>query len=628
LTILVFVDAASELPLLRDAGLLRPGHDANVVALTPAAQWALERESVPHRPIDEYLSEPRYNEIALENMKRLHDSSRVFDDVLGSHVGELSEHGLRPAWMHFFHLKALIDSVHGSATAIAHAIRDTKPTEVCYVAPLDVGPDPYLIEADPALNARLIPIIATALEVPVRAIAGEHTETVVPRAPVSLLKRVLPPGVTSLLRTSRRIGIRAGVRLVLDRRLGGKRPTVLVLLPSPDIDALEASGAARKSFRWTGWESAPSAGSSDALSRSLDAAWTAARDEPAVRAPWVVDGVDCWPYVEGRMQSLAVNVVPDLLRAYESTARQLDRSGASLMLTGTTFSYRHRAAVRAAWNADVPVVMHQHGGGHGFMERPAQWLTDVAWTDVFAVWGDGVADYFERRKPIVPMAKPLLAAVGSPRLENIFNRRDAVHRELRGTLNVLYAPTSLAGAARHGPYAHYPDVFHAGLERRIVDTVCAAPGVRLTLKMPTRDASGDRVPDPLPDYVAERGYGTCTVVRDGGFVDHLADADLIVVDWPSTVLLQALSTDRPVLVLAERWTIPFDKRARELLERRAGFDDDTERFLGMLAAYLAAPPKREDGLVNDDFLRAYGIGPEGASPLDAFVELLREVVAD
>jgi hypothetical protein len=105
-----------------------------------------------------------------------------------------------------------------------------------------------------------------------------------------------------------------------------------------------------------------------------------------------------------------------------------------------------------------------------------------------------------------------------------------------------------------------------------------------------------------PPWVDE--ISNLKVVKDSqSFVELLQCHDVIIIDCPTTTLLQAIATGLPVFVLMRHWTYP--QHALQMLTNRAVVADNIQNLIDALQKYLidgTYPARIED----NSFLRAYG----------------------
>jgi hypothetical protein len=120
-------------------------------------------------------------------------------------------------------------------------------------------------------------------------------------------------------------------------------------------------------------------------------------------------------------------------------------------------------------------------------------------------------------------------------------------------------------------------------------------------------------PFPAPDQLdtpATRLAGlpgsNCRVERRVKLPTLFKRTDLIVLLFPSTALLEALLTDRTVLVLVDPNFVTMLPEARKALERRAHVASSPAEFLTVYRSLLDRGDFRSAGGVDDTFLKRYG----------------------
>jgi hypothetical protein len=248
---------------------------------------------------------------------------------------------------------------------------------------------------------------------------------------------------------------------------------------------------------------------------------------------------------------------------------------------------RDVALFAAARGAGVPTAVHQHGGFLGYPEVPAARIHELACSDAYLAYGEGVTRWIETQRVSVDPV-----AVGSSALDSL---RGAARTDAR---TVVYAPTMLMGDARYFSRHIYPDIWYWRLQRIVVERCARLAPERVLVKLPPAEPAQS----PLARWIADREFPNVDVVRDVAFADVVADAGLVVLDSPATTLLQALAAGVPVVAFADSQWMTFHADAVEQLRRTASFSTDVEAFLEEVERAIAAPPQPDD----HTFLREYG----------------------
>ena len=112
------------------------------------------------------------------------------------------------------------------------------------------------------------------------------------------------------------------------------------------------------------------------------------------------------------------------------------------------------------------------------------------------------------------------------------------------------------------------------------------------------------------------------------FRDFLHDADLFIMDHPSTTLVQALTTNKKIILYADRTFLRFDPHALELVKKRAVFSETREHFFKDMERVLGKDDWALPEPVNDEFLRGYGTylndGQSAERAVQTLIDLARK----
>jgi hypothetical protein len=98
----------------------------------------------------------------------------------------------------------------------------------------------------------------------------------------------------------------------------------------------------------------------------------------------------------------------------------------------------------------------------------------------------------------------------------------------------------------------------------------------------------------------------CKVVRYTGLLDLMPKSDLILLDFPSTALLQAATTDRPMIVLVDARFLRMEPEALRLLRRRAWVGESLDEFMTLAVQFLKKGDFSRLNAPDDEFLQRFG----------------------
>lgn len=380
------------------------------------------------------------------------------------------------------------------------------------------------------------------------SLSAEMFPPVLERAGVRV--RALPaPGrpPTDSARPSR--GMLAGSSTRVRRALHRRRPWILCLDDQYNLpavrDALRARGA--DPLLWL-----PPAARATSSPPRLDVVL-----EPLLQ----VAGVDLWPGVQRRLSELREHSLPADAAALRAAEIAVARDRPDALLGSTYASPLAKAAATAARAAGVPSIVMRHGE-LGIRDLPLMRFNDLDVVDHALCWGSWEAAFIEHRA-----LRPVEAhVVGAPMIEESAAHapaRAALRRELgiggRDRVAMLVT-TSLSGegwyAGRSVPF----DLSHARHQIALAEALLSVDGLRVVVKEQADDG-------PLSAWAKTTGAGSAIdFIHGRPFAELVNLADVTVLDFPSTTLVQALCGTARVVVVRHPITV-WEPGVLEHLER-------------------------------------------------------------
>jgi hypothetical protein len=129
---------------------------------------------------------------------------------------------------------------------------------------------------------------------------------------------------------------------------------------------------------------------------------------------------------------------------------------------------------------------------------------------------------------------------------------------------------------------------------------------------------------PIRSYVEEKGFKNLSFVKqEHSIIELISVADAIVIDFPFTTILQAMTTVKPIFVYLGH--LHYDEEACSLLGKRAIYDKDLNCFKDRLEQYLSNAIYETD-INNIEFLIKYGLASVEGSPGLRAAETLKQII--
>jgi len=252
----------------------------------------------------------------------------------------------------------------------------------------------------------------------------------------------------------------------------------------------------------------------------------------------------------------------------------------------------------------IPIICWQHGS-QSFYEGRGTAETELLYTDYYFTYGPDVTEAYNQLKSEYNF-----------RSVNIGSSTIDVLKDIKGSEKyILYATTNYyQNHLYFGIYPPFSDIDLYYVQKKILNFLGSLKNERIIFKLHPNVSF--RI---YPDLILKKN--NIEVIRtEKSFIELLPDAKLIILDWPSTTLLQAAATRKPIFVLTN-----FSKLKPEaliLLRRRAVCGETVEQLIEALNFYLKHGIYPSD--VHDrEFLKMYGTYfDDGKSAERAFNKIL------
>lgn len=338
--------------------------------------------------------------------------------------------------------------------------------------------------------------------------------------------------------------------------------------------------------------------------------------DPQIRDLFRECGIDFFPLLKDRLLSIAARSPEDYAGA-RKTLEKLRRRGLKGILTSSAATGRHHLILRAAQSLEIPVLLWQHGFVvHGERINQLYDYSDRMTADATLVYGEGARVSYERHGENFPSR---LITVGSAQIENLSPSPDADRRK------ILYATTNYFG---NYWYFGFEPVWSDNLffrdQEAILDALLVLQrerGAEITVKLHPSEAFA---PPPWAEEIKRRA-GWRVIRREASFTDLARESGTVLLDLPSTTLLQAIALGRPLFALMRHWSYHPD--ALNLLKKRAVCEDSAATLMARVSGFLDSGSYEAD-LRDLSFLRAFGSANERPLSRDLALEAVRTMTAD
>ncbi|MDA2933998.1 hypothetical protein MYX82_06610 [Acidobacteria bacterium AH-259-D05] len=527
--------------------------DYHVISLSPLTEVALEQAGRPYTRPEDYFDEMALENEGIANFAKVETLCSALDAIFADTVSDIARHKLQPARWHYFWLKIVYDAFFIRAYQLRRVLAAEAPKEVLYFQRSQPDLSREWISQSESLYAILLDRLLPAQE-----IAGKRLEPVSEYHPDQLTT----PGRKrrfSLLRVRCSLNWRAKRALETFRRMRSRaiRGRVLCLDYQYSIPYI-ASELQQLAYDVWVWRDGLTVGQVGSFTKhTLKAAvqrpekqiasiWSLVEADRTIRDLFCWEGHDPWPAVAPRLRRLVEQGLAEVLNHYAAAQDALTELQPDVVLMSVASFAWQKAICHAARQARIPSIVSRHGEA-GSRHMPMLAHQDIESVDWVLCWGRFECDWSQR------YGNPDLrtAVVGAPMIETTVNAapsKSTVRRQLgfdRADRIALYVPSCICD--NHWYIGHHSpnDNSYFRQQKRIVETLMTLFGWRVVIKEHPGVSES-----PLERWWDRFDRGKRPVViRYPGFGQLIYLADVVVLDIPSTTLVQALHGSARIYVV-------------------------------------------------------------------------------
>jgi len=616
-----------------------------IIPLTPQAACECYIQSLPHRAIEEFFDVRAFLALDEPMLAFQAEWADELDAYVWEHVPEFKEYEFRPAGLYFYFLKVMLDTLFRASFGLAHVFLSNVTRAIWFEGREGATLQETLFFDEPVYGA-LIPAFARQYEVQAQVLpcptgsGGQVPSPLLsPQPPAfsdgvafknpslrGILKRFLPEWAVLFLKS--KLFPEEHARLATQEN-EFRRPDILSFAWGGDLNFV--LDLARERLIAVS-EGSQAIGAFDSghglpceLGSRLQEFWATMKAETFFHRPLRWLGVDVGFAAESRLRHWWEMVVPAMWAALLGAHAYFECHRPRSLAFTSPHLPRDFGILQAARSLEIPTLGFQHGGFEGNCEYSTYDWTDLHHFDYRLVYGEGTASYFQSRIARLDQKRAELVVTGSPRLDSM-GASGANSQHLRSKLGfaasdliVLYVPTSYQYQWYMAKQS-YLDVPYFHLLTRVVQVVKEFEKVRFLYKP---------FPDPYPDpilRVIDRDLPHGRVIADHEVLTLAGLADAVIIDLPSTALLEVLTTRKPILLFSDNRFVSLRPEARSLLIKRCIVTESEEDFFVQLRGFLGNDCFTEVDTLDRSFLRAYGTHLDDGCSAERAVQFLENLI--
>jgi len=364
---------------------------------------------------------------------------------------------------------------------------------------------------------------------------------------------------------------------------------------------------------------------SSGLKTDIDRYWNALLQDYNFISLFSFNGINLFPNIKqyiGYLVKRYFILVPEYMAAIESLIES-ERVDA-LLTTFFTFPDEWLCAAVCRY-FEIPIFTWQHGN-YG-MSRPHSQpvYTDIRDADYWFAFGEGTKDAYTDMADrwntgIIPVGSCTLEEI-SRKKEVPLNKKkigDSTKRKVIVPLRHFNERTFREAAMRYPPLLYWHEI------TKRIQLFSKFDDMEFILKLVP--GSKDVESNHIIDFVKYKNIKNVKFIKTvSSLSEFISDSDLVLIDTPSTTLLQAMSTDKQIICIKNAYWRKMPSEIEALVKKRCYMASNIGELESLLVSYS------KDELVvfdNDEFLYKFGLyrreGKAWQRVFDSILEISRK----
>ena len=607
----------------------KSGTENTLVALRPEIAWELQKRRIPYLKLEDFYEETQLCDLGQPVLSLFADWMNWVDDFVQAEEDELRRFNFRPIQLHFHFMKIFVDELVLHRFILKQFLEKYRPEKVyCFpYVPLQITEQMFFKQSPLSI---LLPLVAAEYGVKTEVFYGCD-----PRSSDSKRISIFNKWFALRHRLLKRISVPKESQDGFEESTS--EPRVVALRKGYDISSaltvLEDDGIEVRFLK----SAPPPNGKGMKSDTASDDRWNTLWNKVSHKDEFwkMFDNLELLiakPFLEKNLSAWWKTVLPMAWSRFLEARKYLGELRPAIVVTPTLWGHRDTTLMAAAMSLGIRRVMYQHGGFVGSCDYWGGWeYTDFLNSDHYFLYGEGMKSYFLERSEKYNLPQTEFHVVGSSRLDQIRSREhskevQSLKVKLRGGKTnklVLYITDMIMGYQRGLRYATYPAVRYFEFLQKTIEIFRQFPEIRMLYK---GISTTDKFFNPIPELIRKE-LPNALLVSHLKIPDLIWCADAIIIDNPSTSLLEALLTSKQILVYSDKRSLQLRSEAKSLLQKRVLFTETAADFFRKLSELLTSKDFSEITRPNTEFLQAYGTHQNDGHSAERAAETLRRVLS-
>jgi len=584
------------------------------VATTPEVSFLLEKHNEPYVSMDSYLGSDAISQLGMSNFDKVENVCNSLDGYLWKNFNRLEVFSLKPAQDNFQYIKVLYDVLTITISRLHAILEKEKPsiiitfshsTDIIPLRDLPFHPEENLFDlmmTETEWDGRHMSIRETT-SIPNNSRTG-YTKT---PPIISIRNRIQTtfPMIYSSIMVFQRLGGRGWLKFFKTALLktGRKKKYLCISGYGYDwINILNDLADKNYSFIYTQCNGTNRENTTEKIPIPIQ----------IVKNTCIYQNTDFSGIFLARLNTLLEKSLKVADICLPSIEKMMKKYKPCAVLCSTKSNFSDHITAHIAQKKGIPVISWQHGAA-GFFCYPILKYVELDDSTIHLVWGSGVKEEIENDFPETTCK---VIPVGSVFLNNEYTRRSD-----KQTNNILYVTTNYFHNSLYVGYAHnFQDITFWETQKGIINCL-GSFSCNTVLKL----HPGYSQHPHFSEYIKDNQFKNIKLIKNKpSFPTLLHNSDIVIIDFPSTTLLQAIAAKKTAFVLLKHLTLT--DKAQYLLKKRAYCSEDLGEFLEMIHKYLNRESLEQAPDVNNtEFLEEYGITCKEGEISEKVIKILDDV---
>ena len=580
--------------------------DYKWIALSPFAIPELEKLNINYEIINNYYNKEELWDVAEKIPKRVNELIKFVDELIKDDIEEFKNIDVLNCYKH--QLIILFDGVIGRIFMLKSLLEKLKPAQI-YICKRSSQPFSgygYLFNQNDTLWANCLSLKGWHSIVNFTYSKGIMDENILKEKITlkSLLKKI--PGCSRLIRdyrTFQKCGIKNYLKIFFLKR------RILLLLSEYEWEdtiplflknGFKVGTKSVDDLRKIKSEDIPSSKANALINKSSQ------RNE--YKEKFIFENINFYSLLKLRIEGMIYEGITKGISIYNEAEKYIQNFRPKAVLFAIAPYPETWFFLQSFKKNEIPVICWQHGS-EGFYNNRGTPETELLYTDYFFNYGKGVTEtYLKFKEEYNFQSVPM----GSSTMNSIANINKSKEHIAYVTTN--YYQNNLYFSV----FPDYLDIKIYHTQEEIVHYLETLQNEKIIFKLhPTLSY---RTP-PL-----EITKENIAIVRnEKKFTEILSNCKLIIIDIPSTVLLQCAVIDKPIFCLTS--LIKLKQEALVLIKKRAVCAQTPEKLIKKLDNYLKTGNYPAD-VNNREFIKKYGTYLDDGKSAERAVNKVLEVIKE